>query len=282
MSKYKKGDKVVIRKDLVAGVYYGSWFWNTDKDYMKEKDYVVIEGVDNEGHYIVENIRWSITDEMIAGLYKDVEKVKITKKQRIEKLESDYKLLNENYTKLLDTVSKLTAISGLRVDINLDNDTIAPKTSESVSQSMDELTPNQKRKQIIEEAKEFVKEVELEDVNVPLHYIVDFKKRTVSAYTDVNLILSTVKCLPEDVFNVHIGKALALAKRYDMKDEIEKFSNAIRPTEKVEGMKVKYERAGDILKIVSNNDDVICGETSHTDSLCAALSRIYDDSNAKY
>lgn len=71
MSKYKVGDKVVIRKDLVDGEYYGEWFWSYEKEYMKDKDYVVIDRVDEEGDYFVE-CGWCITEEMIEGLYGEV------------------------------------------------------------------------------------------------------------------------------------------------------------------------------------------------------------------
>lgn len=81
MSKYKKGDKVVIRKDLVVGEVYGNWTWSAGKEYMKEKDYVLIERVNdsdywvedkrvNDGDYWIEN-EWLISDEMIEGLYNE-------------------------------------------------------------------------------------------------------------------------------------------------------------------------------------------------------------------
>lgn len=73
MSKYKNGDKVVIRKDLKVGEVYGECYWCDGTEYMKEKDYVVIEGVDEDGDFLVEG-GWCINDEMIEGLYKDVKK----------------------------------------------------------------------------------------------------------------------------------------------------------------------------------------------------------------
>lgn len=69
MSKYKKGDKVVIRKDLVLGEFYGEWSWRIGNDFLKELDYVVIDFV-VDGHYVVEN-GWYITDEMISYKYED-------------------------------------------------------------------------------------------------------------------------------------------------------------------------------------------------------------------
>lgn len=71
MSKYKKDDKVVIRKDLKVGEWYGDLCWANAKEYMKEKEYVVIEEVDTVGDYRVEVGRYWITNEMIEGLYKE-------------------------------------------------------------------------------------------------------------------------------------------------------------------------------------------------------------------
>lgn len=71
MSKYKAGDKVVIRKDLVAGECYGNWYWSNGKEYMKDEDYVVIERVDDDGDYWFNN-ECFITEEMIEGLYEEV------------------------------------------------------------------------------------------------------------------------------------------------------------------------------------------------------------------
>lgn len=71
MNKYKVGDKVVIRKDLVVGGVYGFNYWLACNEYLKEKEYVVIEEVDAVGDYRVEVGRYWITNEMIEGLYKE-------------------------------------------------------------------------------------------------------------------------------------------------------------------------------------------------------------------
>lgn len=71
MRKYKKGEKVVIRKDLEIGKDYGDFEWHVGKEHLKEKDYVVISKYYGEAYEIDECI---ITDEMIEGLYKDVKK----------------------------------------------------------------------------------------------------------------------------------------------------------------------------------------------------------------
>lgn len=69
MCEYKVGDKVVIRKDLEDDERYGNWSWSDEKDFLKEKDYVVIEGVDNDGDYWIEGYWFWINDEMISHKY---------------------------------------------------------------------------------------------------------------------------------------------------------------------------------------------------------------------
>ena len=70
MREYKKGDKVVIRKDLEVGKWYGKLKWTESKDYLKEKDYVVIKRVDSDGDHVIES-GLCITVEMIQGLYEE-------------------------------------------------------------------------------------------------------------------------------------------------------------------------------------------------------------------
>lgn len=70
--KYKVGDKVVIRKDLKVGKFYGDIYWLEHKEDLKSKDYVVVSRVDKNNNYIsVENDSYDITDEMIEGFYKE-------------------------------------------------------------------------------------------------------------------------------------------------------------------------------------------------------------------
>lgn len=71
MSKYKAGDKVVIRKDLVVGERYGELDWLADKDYLKEKEYVMIEHLKDDRDYWVVDGFWYITDEMISHNYEE-------------------------------------------------------------------------------------------------------------------------------------------------------------------------------------------------------------------
>lgn len=69
MSKYNVGDTVVIRKDLVVGEVYGDCYWDHTDDFMKNRDYVVIEEIDYDGSYWIEDFDTFISEEMIEGLY---------------------------------------------------------------------------------------------------------------------------------------------------------------------------------------------------------------------
>lgn len=69
MSKYNVGDEVVIRKDLIDNVKYGAIRWWEAMNELKEKDYVVIEEIDN-GYYWID-VGYCIADEMIDCLYED-------------------------------------------------------------------------------------------------------------------------------------------------------------------------------------------------------------------
>lgn len=71
MCKYKKGDKVVIKKDLVPYGAYGTKDWSNQKEILKNKKYVIIEEINEKEEYLTEKKFW-ITEEMIEGLYKDL------------------------------------------------------------------------------------------------------------------------------------------------------------------------------------------------------------------
>lgn len=127
-----------------------------------------------------------------------------------------------------------------------------------------ELTANQQREELIERAKKFV-EVKLgslmnskfvnggyeakkrENPNfcewaTKAEFIVNKEKSTVVALLkgarDPKIYSRGIaKCMPDEVFNEHIGKAIALARALEI-DVPEEFMNAVQPDEIVVGMEV--------------------------------------------
>ncbi|MEK4173339.1 hypothetical protein MHI22_18020 [Lysinibacillus sp. FSL L8-0312] len=126
------------------------------------------------------------------------------------------------------------------------------------------LTPNQQRAVIVEKAKKFLKEglrrnyknTQGFDPSVWLvsengafsithkvEFIVNEEKRSVVAL--IKLIKNSkvhrkgiTKCAPNDVFNEHIGKAIALGRALDL--DVAEFEQAVQPTEFVSGQIITY------------------------------------------
>lgn len=100
--------------------------------------------------------------------------------------------------------------------------------------------PNEDRKRIINEAKEFVESKKDDEGDVYLPYgscatpywIVNKEKRTVVVLlhgyiTGTLLAKGVAKCAPDDVFNEDIGKAIALGRA--LNENVSKFENAPKP-----------------------------------------------------
>lgn len=66
--KYQEGDKVVIRKNLKVGEWYGNIQWWDNDEPLKEKDFIVIDAVDKDGDYVINGSQY-INDEMISHKY---------------------------------------------------------------------------------------------------------------------------------------------------------------------------------------------------------------------
>lgn len=127
------------------------------------------------------------------------------------------------------------------------------------------LTPNQQRAEIIEKAKKFVevKSEYLQDsvlvaggfsrkekenpkyahLKTKVEFVVNAEKLTVVAilktYSGEILEKAIAKCHPQEVFNEHIGKAIALGRALNL--DVSEFEQAVQPTEFVVGQKVFYK-----------------------------------------
>lgn len=99
-----------------------------------------------------------------------------------------------------------------------------------------------------------------------------------------------VRCAPTDVFNVHIGKAIALGRALGL--DVKKFTHAAQPREVVVGQVFKvssrgvvYGKTGTITKMKPNLDGIFGTAFSHTIDdgwLGSEQVTITDDTEAKY
>lgn len=172
------------------------------------------------------------------------------------------------------------------------------------------LTSNQQRAAIIEKAKKFVEQyttpnsissewrakgaISWNGYGVYPKFFVNENKRMVTlifkgAGNPRKIYKRTfAKCNPSDVFNEHIGKAIALGRALGL--NVSEFEQAVQPNEKVVGMKVKLIKqlnhssnfVGAIRTLAEPGFYVNGGELVAVDSLFAENSEIINDTNAKY
>lgn len=158
-------------------------------------------------------------------------------------------------------------------------------------------SPNQQRAELIQRAREFAegqrsktKCYEVPDKLSPVpwscdaEFIVNTKNRTVTVLlrgcTSGKLRAKGIaKCMPGDVFNADIGKAIALAKALQI-DISQEFLDAIQPSKAVIGTIVeRYFVKGEFREVAQN---FIRGKTCTLGSDSALHGKIIDDTNAIY
>lgn len=161
-----------------------------------------------------------------------------------------------------------------------------------------ELTANQKRAKLIEQAKKYVEEQK--QVGPLDCYTFNGKLVEVGFHRKNNCVTCVVNdlkdgytvnvgradCMEGDVFNLYIGQAIALAKALDIVEKLpQEFLKAVQPLEIETGMIVIYtdER---IVEVVKDEDGVTIDTDTQT-YLSTAKEfkgdlRITDDTNAKY
>ena len=235
-SKFNVGDKVRV---VEAPTYFGSKRF-IGKQLVVSK----VEGDSAGGNVYFEGFGDSFNDCVLGQYLELVEAAtpKLTKKRRIEALEKD---VARQETELEELRAKIEAFEQ------------KAKSVEWLSDGMRKITPNQRRAQIIADAKDFVGQSILEvrdedgDILVPdsipnrspwhcgeIKFEVNVEKRTVVALAiGANIPevceKAIAKCAPDDVFNADIGKAIAIGRLFNL--DVERFINAPKPTEIVVG-----------------------------------------------
>ena len=89
--KYKVGDKVRVRKDLVPGNFYGRVYYSSDMNKFKAMECVVTNIYD--GTYNINNSEYGFTDEMLEPvddlLEYALEKLGMTKEELENEMDKD-------------------------------------------------------------------------------------------------------------------------------------------------------------------------------------------------
>lgn len=150
------------------------------------------------------------------------------------------------------------------------------------------LTPNQQRAEIIENAKKFVEE----NQDDYFHVEVDDEKRTVFTWKLITegkiykAMTGLASCHSDDVFNEHIGKAIALGRALGL--DVSEFEQAVQPTVAL-GQKIFTLGYLEEFKFVDNEKWVLevngineDGHPTHDNGTFTTHYKIINDTNAKY
>lgn len=159
-------------------------------------------------------------------------------------------------------------------------------------------SPNAERARIIAKAKEFVEkcrskkmvvEGRLRNYVVDSSFIVNADKRTVVALLvgvrkGLVRVEGIAKCNPDDVFNEHIGKAIALGRA--LGKDVSEFENAPQPTEPVVGHKLsnRLDEEAQVISPIAGARLYVEGNDRYwwKDSLDRGVTKIIDDTFAIY
>ncbi|MEA0564556.1 hypothetical protein [Lysinibacillus irui] len=169
-----------------------------------------------------------------------------------------------------------------------------------IDETIEPLTPNQQRFLTIINAKRFVAERQAVMLFGHVDFIVNTEKRTIVALLKPlgsNQVVKRgiAKCDPNDVFNEHIGKAIALGRALGL--DVSEFEQAVQPTVAVgqllgrshtltDPTRWKVDDLNDTgknLTIINNEFESLNGETADGGYLPdETWYKIVEDTNAKY
>lgn len=231
--------------------------------------------------------------------------------------EGEFELVEEPSANLTEEIyvlkRKVAELEGRLTELEPDSPKITlsvPKVD--LAKMFPKKSANELRKEAIEKAKKFVKETEgdakgsriQQDGNHLFRNVVTFPEFVINEdkRTVVTLVKDRfggvhekgiAKCAPSDVFNVHIGKAIALGRAYGLPTS--EFEQAPQPDEVVPGMEViRFNKHGDYLgdervdsvKVLTERGSEYAPESTHVINGCMLYGgygdRIISDSEAQY
>ena len=249
MTKFNVGDEVRIKSNQGSDFNIG--------------DVGVIKTNDNSGYRSYE-VEVNGEREWFDSTELELVEKKITKNQRITALENE--------------VAELKLI----VHELRGKKSIEPSTNTVVDKP---LTPNQQRFLTIIDAKRFIAERQAVMLFGHVDFIVNTEKRTIVALLKplgLNQVVKRgiAKCDPNDVFNEHIGKAIALGRALGL--DVSEFEQAVQPTLAIG--QIVYETEDKTYRTIAESG--VYSEESMLTSInsrsAKELSVIINDTNAKY
>ncbi|MGD6829069.1 hypothetical protein [Bacillus pumilus] len=221
---------------------------------------------------------------------------------------ADYEVIIQKYTPTPDLnhmdLESLISLSGqvmarirelynraLSPEFNAVGTVIGRVSSNGLSFKVDTRSDQQKRDDIVEKAKGFIESISLNDVNdngvlYSHEFIVNAEKRTIAALrrspgTTKIHSKGVAKCSPNDCFNAHIGKAIALLRALGLEVPYE-FLNVPKPTEVRVGDVVEYRGVFGGLKVTTIVPDTQYVSAPNNEAALSSYAsekgRIIDDS----
>lgn len=225
MTEFKVGDKVRLLDvgKITLAEYLGF------KNGMTTTVYEVFDG---NGINVIDVVNGGELFHLTERELKYIELIesKPTKKQRITALEETVATLTEQLQALQQRVDERFEPSTVVVSVEGDTAALAKAIEKTTAKTTNEL-----RGEIIEKAKSFIDKRD-KGVHINVH------DNTIIAYKLDTADFGIAKCNPSDVFNEHIGKAIALGRALGL--DVSEFENAVQPTEIVIGQIVKSDLNG--------------------------------------
>lgn len=288
MHKFKKGDKVVVKsksygdslsvcpfyESLITGKVKYLYVADVDSPYFADRGLIVVSEYES-------SVNGSVYMPIDLELYEEVQKKK-KKNKKIKKLKKKVIVL-ENVIK--EKIDELLKRLGEEVETEVEVEPVD--------------TINNQRKEIIEKAKKFLEDNKNESgyYYVPDHdyspwncdakFSVDEDNKIVrvsmlGSMTERVRSKAKAKCAPDDVFNEHIGKAIALGRAMEL--DVSEFEQAIQPEVAIGQITsiisfFTTKETGEECVVVGINSD---GEPTYGDGMYASDYRITDDTNAEY
>lgn len=242
--KAKIGERILITNAKPAAGF-GQYYSNGDILHVTETD---IYGEGNVGVY---EFRGYIREDEYEVIV-DENETEVDNMGIIEKMQAELSQTKDELEALKKRVDELETKQRVRKSFAEYRETKAKK--KSLEESHEDLLriftekKQKKRDEIIEKAKREVEEMRNDPTiteGLLATFIVDREKRTVTALlssvsTGVVERQGVAKCHPDDCFNLHLGKVIALYKALGLKVPDE-YLNAPQPTEVRVGDIIEYK-----------------------------------------